>query len=94
MPPTEHEIARRYYEAAVRDANRQILVIQALVDTNNESYLTQADASFLTDLNTEEEAILNDRVDSKTSEEFFARVRQENANLYGSVKSVKNSAEK
>ena len=37
IPPTEQERARRYHEAAVRDANRQILIMQALLETNEEN---------------------------------------------------------
>ena len=42
MPPTEQERARRYHEAAVRDANRQILIMQALLDTNQSSFLVES----------------------------------------------------
>ena len=85
MPPSEQERARRYHEAAVRDSNRQILIMQALLDTTQENSTSNV-SDILTDLNTEEAEILNDGVDSETSEELFARVRREDANLNWSSK--------
>ena len=65
--PTEEEKARHYHETALRNANRQITMMQALIDTNKQSFLTTSkDSANLTDLNTEEEAILGDTVDSET----------------------------
>ena len=78
--PTEQERARRYHESAVKDANHQILIMQALLDTTQVSSKSDASGN-LTDLNTEEADILNDGVDSETSQELFARVRREDAVL-------------
>ena len=65
--------------------------MQALLDVTQATSITKSmDSSNLTDLNTEEEAILMDSVSSETSEQLFAKVRRENANLYGSINSVKN----
>ena len=59
--------------------------MQALLDITQESS-TSNDSDVLTDLNTEEADILNDGVDSETSDELFARIRREDANLNCSSK--------
>jgi len=41
LKPTEQERAKRYYEAASRDANRQIAIMAALVNTADQSYITE-----------------------------------------------------
>ena len=65
--------------------------MQALLENSQESFMTSND---LTPLNTQEASILNDSVDSETSAELFARVRRENAELYGSVNAVDDLADK
>ena len=76
MPPTEQERARRYHEAAVRDANRQILIMYALVETNEEIPLVEStDSEDEPRLTEEERAILNDSYERTTSEQLFDEVR-------------------
>ena len=90
LPPTEQERAKRYNEAAVRDANRQILIMQALFFATEESFVfdpTESDDQSL--LNTHERAILDDSFDRPTSDQLFEQVRQEAANgLYDSKHSI------
>ena len=70
---------RREHEAVVRNANRQILIMQALLDTTHENS-TSNHLEDLTNLNKVNAEILNDGVDSETSEELFARIRREDSN--------------
>ena len=75
--PTEQERARRYHETAVRDANRQILIIiQALLYTTEES--PRAESTDLEEearLTEEERAILDDSYERPTSDQLFEGVR-------------------
>ena len=76
MPPTEQERARRYHEAAVRDANRQILVMQALIETTEENPRAEStDSEDEPRLTEEERAILDDSYERPTSDQLFDRVR-------------------
>ena len=45
LVPTEEEKARRYHQAAVRDANRHISIMIALVDTSEDSFTTTTTVS-------------------------------------------------
>ena len=67
--------------------------MQALLHNTQESYLTSSDSDNLTELNTEEADILNDDIGSKTSEQLFARVRQDAIDLYDSRNSVNHAEE-
>ena len=69
MPLTEQERAKRYHEAAVRDANRQILIMQALLETTEENPGTESiDFENEFPLTEEERAILNDSYERPTSD--------------------------
>ena len=89
MEPTDQERARRNHETAVRDANRQIVIMQALLDTAQESYKTKFTDSEDDDiLSPEERAILEDSYDRPTSDELFFKVRQDAIDLLASKNSL------
>lgn len=77
LPPTEQERARSYHETAVRDANRQILIIiQALLYTTEESPRAESmDLEEEASLTEEERAILDDSYERPTSDQLFEGVR-------------------
>ena len=77
LPPTEQERARRYHETAVRDANRQILIImQALLYTTEESPKAEStDLEEEAPLTEEERAILDDSYEKPNSDKLFEGVR-------------------
>lgn len=79
MEPTEEEKARRNHLAAVRDANRQIAIIAALLDTPQEVYKIESTESTESDdessLTPEEKAILADAFIRPTSDQLFEQVR-------------------
>ena len=76
---------RREHEAVVRNANRKILIMQALLDTTHENSTSNHLEDF-TNLNKVNAEILNDGVDSETSEELFARMRRKDSNKNWSSK--------
>ena len=87
MEPTEQERAQRYHEAAVKDANRYIVIMAGLVDTTHESIKAEStDSGDEDSLTSEERAILiDDSFKSETSEQLFGRVRLETAKMFSSV---------
>ena len=86
LPATEQVRARRLYEAAVRDANCQIAIISALVNTSQESSKTEyTNSENENSPTTQKKVILDDSYIRPTSDELFARVRRENAVLFGSI---------
>ena len=89
MPLTEQEKARRYHEAAVRDANRQIVIIQALLETTEESPREEStDSEDEPRLTEEERAILDDSYESTNTDQLFANVRSDFINRYATRYSV------
>ena len=89
MPLTEQEKARRYHEAAVRDANRQIVIIQALLETTEESPREEStDSEDEPRLTEEERAILDDSYESINTDQLFANVRSDFINRYAPRYSV------
>ena len=94
MPLTEQEKARRYHEAAVRDANRQIVIIQALLETTEESPREEStDSEDEPRLTEEERAILDDSYERPTSDQLFANVRSDFINHYAPRYSVNPTEE-
>ena len=92
MEPTDEEKARRFHEAAVRDANRYIAIMAALVKTPQENPKTEFTDSDDEDILTpEERAILEDFNDRPTSDELFAKVGQESLDLLASRNSLNNN---
>ena len=76
MPSTEQERARNSYKSAVEDAKRQILIMQALLETNEEIPLAEStDSEDEPHLTEEERAILEDSYERTTSEQLFDEVR-------------------
>jgi len=80
--PTAEERARRYHESALSDANRQISILMALVETNESlpTGTTTTGNSFI--LNTEERDILADSFIADTSSVLFERAREEAVDHY------------
>lgn len=96
---SEHEKAIRFHEAAVRDANRRISFIQALLTTGPRlsQHISNRPSSYgggrrSTQLQNEEDTllitdeerrILTNSCRSEDSEVFFAKVRQSAVDAYG-----------
>jgi len=86
---TTPERARRYHEAAVKDANRQISILKALVDTNEDEDTRPMIENISIDddqnlLSSAERGILEDSVFSVTSSVIFEKVRRDAVEKYSS----------